>query len=331
MRVGFLRTLIADAAVLFAVQSTAPAFAHHSQASFDRNSVLTLRGNISRYEWQNPHVYIYLNVGTDEPVEWQLEGDPTPVMTRSGWRPDTLAPGDAVIVRAHPDMNRGRNHGLLMSLTTPGGVVLTPRATGKASSASATDISGVWDGLRGFATRRFVVPGLTAKAAAAQAAYDESKNPVKDCRAYPTPSLVTLPFLNQIEIRGDRILMRSEFFKVERTIYMDGRGHPANGERTNQGHSIGHWSGDVLVVDTTLFTDSPVGTRPGIASGAGKHVVERFALSKDRTQLLIDFTVEDPEYLAAPMTGSVAWDFAPDGELLSFDCNPENARVYALD
>lgn len=322
-----------DAAVGLTVLMTSPAFAHHSQAVFDRNSVVTLRGSVGRYEWRNPHVYIYVNVGDDagEPVEWQLEADATPVMSRSGWRPDTLAPGDAVMVRAHPDSNRERNHALLMSLTTPHGIVLTPRATGRASSVSAADISGVWDGLRGFTTRRFVFGGLTDKAIAAQAAYDESQNPVRDCRAYTTPSLMTLPYLNEIEIRDDRILMRTEFFAVERTIYMDGRGHPTNGERTNQGHSIGRWAGDVLVVDTALFADHPVGMRPGTPSGPYEHVVERFALSEDRTQLLIDFTVEDPEYFAAPMTGSMVWDFAPDRELLSFACEPENARQFAID
>jgi hypothetical protein len=189
----------------------------------------------------------------------------------------------------------------------------------------------VWDGLRGFTTRRFVLGGLTDKAIAVQAAYAESQNPVRDCRAYSTPTLITLPYLNEIEIRDDRILIRTEFFRVERTIYMDGRGHPTNGERTNQGHSIGQWSGDVLVVDTALFADHPAGMRPGIASGSDKHVVERFALSEDRTQLLIDFTVEDPKYLAAPMTGSMVWDFAPDSALLSFDCEPENARQFAID
>lgn len=67
---------------------------------------------------------------------------------------------------------------------------------------------------------------LTQKASAAQGAYDERQNPVRDCRAFATPSLVTLPYLQEIEIQDDRILMRSEFFKVERTIYVDGRGHP---------------------------------------------------------------------------------------------------------
>ena len=70
---------------------------------------------------------------------------------------------------------------------------------------------------------------------------------------------------------------------------MDGRGHPENGERTNQGHSIGFWEGEVLVVDTALFADYRSGSLDGVPSGAAKHVVERYSLSPDRTQLIVEY------------------------------------------
>lgn len=330
MRGSVLTKIVLAVVALLTVSS---AVAHHSQAAFNRDSIVTLTGNVSRYEWSNPHVYIYLERGADggAPEEWQIEADPTPLMSRNGWRSDTLSPGDVVTVRAYPDNARERNHALLISLTTPDGVVLTPRADGRTSSVSAADISGVWDALRGFTTRRFNLGSLTEKGVAAQSAYDESQNPVKDCRAYTIPSLMVIPYLNEISIQDDRILIRTEFFRAERTIYMDGRGHPEDGERTNQGHSIGWWEGDVLVVDTTLFTNNPVGVRPGVPSGAGKHVVERFTLSEDGTRLFIDFTVEDPEYLAEPMTVNMEWDYTPDAELLPFDCDPQNARQFTLE
>lgn len=294
---------------------------------------MTIPGEVSRYEWSNPHVYIYVTYTADDGAseEWQFEADPTPLMSRNGWRPDTLVPGDTVIVRAYPDINPARNRALLISLTTPDGTVLTPRASRTVSSASATDFSGLWDGLRGFTIRHLdpIVP--TDKGNAARSSYDEKQNPVSNCRAYVTPSLIRLPYLVEIEIQDDRILMRSEFYKVERTIFMDGREHPADAERTNQGHSIGRWEGDILVVDTTLFTNNPGGNRPEIPSGVDKRVVERFVLSDDRTRMLIDFTVEDPEYLAVPMTGTMEWDYAPDAEFLPFDCDPQNARQFAIE
>ena len=136
---------------------------------------------------------------------------------------------------------------------------------------------------------------------------------------------------NEIDIVEDRIFIRSEFFNVERTVYMDGRGHPENAERTNQGHSIGAWEGDVLVVDTTLFTDGRTGNGGCIPSGAQKHVSERYELNEDRTRLMIEYIVEDPEYLASPTMGGNFWDYAPDREMLSFPCDPENAALYGLE
>jgi hypothetical protein len=156
-------------------------------------------------------------------------------------------------------------------------------------------------------------------------------NPVIDCVPFPTPSIVSAPYLHEIVVEPDRIVLRTELFRVERTVYMDGRGHPADGERSNQGHSIGRWDGDTLVIDTVAFADYRAGNRSGIPSGASKHVIERLRLSEDRTQMIVEYRVEDPEFLAEPMTGETFWDYAPDRKLEPFDCDPDNARLYASD
>ena len=291
---------------------------------------MAFTGTVTRYDWTNPHVYVYVETAADagEPVVWQLETDATSILTRSGWTSGSVTVGDEVVIRAHPDRNTERRHGLIVSLATADGVVLTPRSGGRAAPIGASDLSGVWDGLRGTATRRFIYGALTEKGRAAQARYSESDNPVSDCVPFPLPSIVAAPYLNEIEIRADTILIRSELFNVERTVYMDGREHPANGPRTNQGHSIGWWDGEVLVVDTTLFADNIAGNRSGIAAGAEKHVIERFELSETGTEISIEFIVEDPEYLAEPMIGGIVWDHAPDREFVPFSCDPEVAQRY---
>ncbi len=310
-----------------------PVVGHHSAVIFDTNSAVAFTGTVVRYDWTNPHVYIYVETRTDtgDPVVWQLETDATSILARSGWTSESLTAGDEVVIRANPEKNTERSHALLVSLATEDGIVLTARSGGRAALIGATDLSGVWDGLRGTATRRFIYGALTEKGRAVQAQYSESKNPVSDCVPFPLPSIVAAPYLNEIEIRADRILIRSELFNVERTIYMDGREHPTNGHRTNQGHSIGWWEGDVLVVDTTLFADNRAGNRSGIASGAEKHVVERFELNEDGTEVAIEFVVEDPEYLAEPMIGGIVWDHAPDREFEPFGCDPEIAKRYTFE
>jgi hypothetical protein len=128
---------------------------------------------------------------------------------------------------------------------------------------------------------------------------------VQDCLAFATPITTVLPYRSEIELAGDRILIRSECFNIERVIYTDERGHPESGELTEQGHSIGSWDSDTLVVDTALFAPNPIGNWRGLPSGPRMHVVERFEPSPDRTQLRITFRVEDPDYLADRWEGEI--------------------------
>ena len=63
---------------------------------FDTDSVVVFQGQISRYDWTNPHSYIFVEVLNDngETTEWQLETDATPILQRNGWTPESLEPGD---------------------------------------------------------------------------------------------------------------------------------------------------------------------------------------------------------------------------------------------
>ncbi|MDH3420316.1 MAG: DUF6152 family protein [Gammaproteobacteria bacterium] len=315
-----------------------PTAAHHSPAAFDRGSIVDIRGEVTRYDWKNPHVYIFVE-GTDgsgQQAEWLVEADPTPLMARSGWSASTLTPGDAVSLSMFPDRDAGKRHGLLRSLTTPGGVTLGMRTGSAETQVVANDLSGVWDGLPNFAPpiadQDFSPPRVYTQAALdARAAYTAAQYPHAACVASAIPILNQLPYLYEIEILDDRVLIRSEFYSVERTIYTDGRDHPVNGERTIQGHSIGRWEGTTLVVDTRLFADTRLAHGPGIPSGAQKHTMERFILSADGTELDVETFVEDPEFVAEPYTVSATWVYAPDRQMASFGCDEENARSFILE
>jgi hypothetical protein len=326
-----MRSIFALASML-AAMPVVQVSAHHSYAIYDQNAIVTLHGTVTRYIWSSPHVYLFVEVedAAGEVAEYEIEGDPTPMMTRNGWTATTLRSGDRVTLRANPGRDPDKHQGLLESLTTPGGVVLHRRAPGRAAESQAASIFGVWSGLRGFGTRRFDGGVPTEKGRAAQAAAEGAPNPVAECIPAPPPLIANAPHLHALERLDDRILIRTEYFAVTRNVHMDGRGHPADGERTPQGHSIGRWDGDTLVMDTRLFADHPGGNTRGIPSGARKHLVERYALSDDRRELVMDFVLEDPEYLAEPVTGRFTWDYAPGQELLPSACNPETARRFLL-
>ena len=124
------------------------------------------------------------------------------------------------------------------------------------------------------------------------------------------------------------MLLRDEYWEQTRVVYMDGRNHPPAGERAALGHSIGRWEGDVLVVETANFADNVWGTARGIPSGANMRVVERYRLADGGATLTIDFTIEDPEFLTAPVSGSDQWRYAPYLELLPNKCDLEVAHRY---
>lgn len=325
-------------ALVGACCAAVPVAAHHSAAAYDVASPVTMQGTVSRVDWTNPHVYIYLDTKgiSGSPADWIIETDPTPILIRSGWTRDSVRVGALVTVRMNPARDRKRNHAQLVSLSTGNGPVLVPRAPSARTETRASSIAGVWNSLRGFGQRRFGTLQVTEKGLAAMKAFNEAASPIVDCVPHVAPQLPTLPYLSEVEILGDRIIMRSEFLNVDRTIYMDGRPHPRDGMRTRQGHSIGRWEGDVLVVDTALFADHRVGNSfgsafaTGLPSGPQKHVVERYRLSEDRTRMLIDFVVEDPEYLAAPITAGAEWDYAPQQRLQRFGCTPEQARRFTF-
>ena len=91
-------------------------------------------------------------------------------------------------------------------------------------------------------------------------------------------------------------------YSFTRRIHMDMQSHPANLTPSNAGHSIGHWDGNTLVVDTVGF--APGVLVPPTRNSDKLHIVERFTLDTDKFALKREYTVEDPVYLAAPYKGS---------------------------
>ncbi len=307
-----------------------PASAHHSDAGYDQQAVVTFQGTVTRFLWRNPHITTFIETEDEsgQLVEWGIETGSTPIMSRSGWTQDLLRSGDVISVRAHPERNPARKLAMMISIETADGRVWIQDESDYEGSASASSIAGVWKGrtstLLPFKERLNDMP-LTAAGAAARASYDyRIQSPIARCIPPPTPGVLTATavYLTEIDIEEDRVVIRNEFFDNVRTVYTDGRGHPEAGERTNQGHSIGRWEDGDLVVDTTLFADHPSTSGDGVPSGAQKHAIERFALSDNGTRVVIDVFIEDPEFLAEPFTGSLEWNYTPELQLYRYNCDP---------
>jgi len=108
-----------------------------------------------------------------------------------------------------------------------------------------------------------------------------------------------------------------------RTIYMDGRSHPTDGSRSGRGHSIGHWEGDALVVDTTNFDDSAWIDNLGPPTTEKLHTVERFTRT-DANQIRYEITIDDPGAYTAPWSSGFYMRWTAGAQSFEFVCQDNN-------
>src|SRR4051812_7177922 len=85
--------------------------AHHSfAAEFDVTKPVTLKGSVTKLEWLNPHIWLYVDV-TDAATgaaHWQCEGGAPNTLTRNGWGRDSLKPGDRVTIEGYLAKDRSK-------------------------------------------------------------------------------------------------------------------------------------------------------------------------------------------------------------------------------
>lgn len=101
-----------------------PAQAHHSFAMFDKQRKVTLQGIVHKIEWANPHVYIFLDVDErDSHKQYAVECGSPNMLSRLGWKVNTIKAGDKVTVTVYP-LRDGRLGGLIDTVTLADGKVI---------------------------------------------------------------------------------------------------------------------------------------------------------------------------------------------------------------
>jgi Family of unknown function (DUF6152) len=85
-----------------------PLLAHHGRgATYDMKKRVTLKGTVSKVEWRNPHVLIYMDVKDDDGkvVTWGFENSGVSTLAQEGYNRNTLKVGQDITAIVNPAAN----------------------------------------------------------------------------------------------------------------------------------------------------------------------------------------------------------------------------------
>lgn len=114
-----------------------------------------------------------------------------------------------------------------------------------------------------------------------------------------------------------------------RIIYMDGRSHPRDLVPSYYGHSVGHWEGDTLVVDTIGYNEKFWMSRDGLPHTDQLHLTERWTRPDLRT-LKYEVTIDDPGAYTAAWTSGFNLRWSDGVELFEYICQDNNQFPNAV-
>jgi len=331
------------AGIAILVLGVGEGFAHHSFAPhFDANKPVDIQGTVISYEARNPHSYLHV-AAVDEngkTQEYVCESHGVTQLSRNGITPQLFKPGSRI--RVAGSLSR---HSPLMcfftSVELADGRKLSvdgPRdAPRPAAQAARKDIFGVWllapIPNRSTSGPQPMMQQLTPAGEIAVAAYDPFRDdptfrcdPVAIRRVWGAPG-TPLEILHQ----GKDIVLRHEWMDVRRVVHMDMKSHPADAKRTSLGHSIGHWDGDTLVIETAnyapgvlnQYVEEPGKPTRGLLHSAALTSVERIHLDAARQRLVVEIDLADPDFFKQPFPRATMEYGPSDLTLQPFNCSPE--------
>jgi len=340
-----IRTLAAHVVVAAAAFSTLTARAHHSFAPhFDASKPISISGTITEFEARNPHSYLHVAAidANGKTQEYVCESHGVTQLTRNGITPEMLKVGTQVRVQGslsrhseymcffdHVELADGR----VLDVNGPTGA----QARAVAALPTRKDVFGTWllapIPNRSTSGPQPMIQSLTPAGLKAVAAYNPFKDdptfrcdPVAIRRVWGAPATPL-----EIVKQGSDILLHHEWMDVRRIVHMDTKEHPKDGPRTSLGHSIGHFEGDTLVIETANYSagvlnqyvEQPGQPTKGLLHSAALTSVERLHVDAARQRLVVEIDLADPEFFTRPFDRATYEYAASDLSIQPFNCSPE--------
>lgn len=324
---------LAKPLLLLALASTA-VLAHHGNSEYDLSKTVQYEGTIVDFVWRNPHILarVATKTETGEAITLEIEGASPSVLRTGGFSSQSLVVGEKVTAVVSPSRRSPKESAYGYELIKADGtsvpLVSARMKPAQLISTAATTIYGTWvPTAASFAAmaRSLGSWPLTDKGREIRSKFTLAESGQVRCVPVSAPMLMTYPVVMVFTAAADHVDIKTEWLGAERIVYTDGRMHPPISERFPQGHSIGHWEGNDLVVDTANFTDQETG---GIPSGSQRHLTERFAVGKDGVGMSYFYVLQDPEFIAGQVTGSAELNYRPDLQLAVVECDQELAKKF---
>jgi len=220
-----------------------------------------------------------------------------------------------------------------------------PVAETDARAPTHPDLTGVWMAFASVAPDGSRAPHYSAEGQASIDAFYAQFSQVPELGAWCVPAgmpsvmLSTVAYPIEILQSATRLTMLAELEMQVRRVFLDGRGHPDDYLPTGVGHSIGHWEGDALVIDTALLEEWPGRPWP---RGDQTRIVERLSLTKrgavdvesngfvasveppiNDDVLVVDLTLTDPTFYDGPQQRVTYYQRMDDNATLEYACSAE--------
>jgi hypothetical protein len=295
------------AALLFAL----PSLAHHGVAPhYDVTKPVTIAGVVSRFEFINPHSFIYVETVDASGAKqiWSCEMASRSVLSRNGLTLESFKPGepitiDGVAARHNPTGCAFRVAHFADGRTLQSTALFAPTIAPAAEApADPTSIVGVWT------MKRFTVSTyqgqLTPAGEKARAAFDPIKD---DPTIYCDPASPVRFWVNvnepfEIKRDGDAVVVEHRFMDSRRVVHLDERPPGADVARSTMGYSTGHFDGNAFVVATSQFAAATLEPRFGVLHTQDLKLAEKLAVDPASGDLEITWVIYDPAYFTVPVT-----------------------------
>jgi len=355
--VNISKTILGCAALL-GVLLAEQAKSHHAvSAHFDRTRTIELRGEVVDFKLRSPHssfvvdgqVFVDGESHSSEIERWEVESQSLALLRRLGVNQDSFQPGDYITLFASPNRNPDFRFVFSDDFVTAGGQRIAGLRTLRDEIPTGEDALRLRQatGIERLAGR-WSIPGrifeddtplpLNEAGRAAWREYDPKLSPANTCETISVPSIYNSPYLFDIRVEGETVVLHNQVYDVIRTVPIDGT-TSATPEGLF-GIVSGRIEGDALIVESSGYPPSKWGL--GIATqinGGGadvpssdqKVLTERFFASEDGLSLLYQYTMEDPVNMSGPFSDeSVFARIADDDTPMDpYECDLESAAMFS--